>query len=66
MIDNIGGVYILYCDICIEEAPISFEDFYEAVDYKKDHDWKNQRNSDGSWQDVCPECAEKGRNLNWD
>ena len=57
MIEKSGGQFILYCDICGEESDGAFDDFYEAVDYKKDSGWKSQKHN-GQWEDVCPECQE--------
>ena len=36
-----NGLYVLTCDICGEEVAEAFEDFSEAVQYKKDEGWKN-------------------------
>ena len=47
--------YTLTCDICGEDAPESFSNFYEAVQYKKQNGWKSQKYR-GEWEDVCPEC----------
>ena len=58
MIDKVGDVYILTCDICGEEEDEDFGYFYDAVEYKSKMGWKNQRNSAGHWDDVCPECQE--------
>ena len=55
MIDKFSGIYTLTCDICGEDAPETFDDFYDAVQYKKDNDWKSQKYK-GEWEDVCPEC----------
>jgi len=55
MIDNFNGVYTLDCDICGESVDEVFDDFYDAVDYKKDNGWKSQKHGD-EWEDVCPEC----------
>lgn len=57
MIDKNHGKYNLICDICGEMAEEEFDDFMEAVDYKKQNGWKSQKVS-GNWQDVCPECRE--------
>lgn len=45
------------CGFCVEE---DFEEFYDAVNYKKDNDWKSVK-IDGSWQDRCPECVERSK-----
>ena len=52
-----NGLYTLACDICGEEALETFEEFSEAVQYKKDEGWKSQKYK-GEWEDVCPECQE--------
>lgn len=57
MISKISGSYRLICDICGEAAEETFDEFYDAVKYKKETDWKSQK-SKGEWEDVCPECQE--------
>jgi hypothetical protein len=54
MIDKEHGEFILSCDFCGEQVD-GFDDFYDAVDYKKDKGWKNKR-INGDWNDICPEC----------
>ena len=54
MIDKEHGEFILSCDYCGEEVS-GFDDFYDAVDYKKDNGWKSKKIK-GEWNDVCPEC----------
>lgn len=54
MIDKESGEFILSCDFCCEEVN-GFDDFYDAVDYKKDNGWKSKK-INGGWNDVCPEC----------
>ena len=54
MIDKSNYGHKLICDICGYETD-GFDDFQEAVDYKKDEGWKSQKVADG-WEDVCPEC----------
>jgi hypothetical protein len=56
-IDKFSGIYILTYDICGKDAPETFDDFYNAVQYKKDNGWESQK-CDGQWEDVCPECQE--------
>lgn len=58
MIDKQHGEYILICDICGEVAE-TFNDFYDAVQFKKDEDWKS-RKINGDWHDVCPGCLKEG------
>lgn len=48
----------MICDICGGEAEESFFEFYDAVNYKKREGWKSQKDKDGAWEDVCPECQE--------
>jgi hypothetical protein len=57
MIDKFSGLYTLICDICGENAPETFDDFYDAVRYKKNNGWKSQKYK-GEWEDVCPNCQE--------
>ena len=56
MIDKIKGIYVLICDCCGEEKD-TFDNFYDAVEYKKANGWKSQRFND-VWIDACPECQE--------
>lgn len=55
MIEKNGGVYSLTCDICGES--VVCDSFDEAVDYKKDNDWKSQKRK-GEWEDVCWDCQD--------
>ena len=57
-IEKEGGMYYLYCDICGQEAPGSFFDFCDAVQYKRREGWKSQEDQD-DWEDICPECQEE-------
>ena len=57
MIDKQSGRYHLACDVCGEEIDETFDDFYDAVQHKKDNGWKSQK-VNGEWEDVCPECQE--------
>lgn len=59
-IERDSGFYTLTCDICGEEVNEQFYDFQEAVNYKKDNDWKSQKHN-GEWQDICPECQYYGK-----
>jgi hypothetical protein len=64
MIDEYDKNYfLLSCDICGNTESGPFEDFYEAVQYKKDHkvEWHSLRLYDDRagkyiWQDVCEKC----------
>ena len=60
MIDRNGSMFILTCDICAEEVVDDFDDFQDAVDYKKENGWKSQRRN-GEWEDICPICRESER-----
>ena len=50
--------YDLICDICYESADEFFEDFHDAVLYKKREGWKSRKDENGNWEDVCPNCQE--------
>lgn len=53
--DNFVLHFVLLCDVCGEEENEQFDDFYDAVEYKKSEGWKSQR-VNGEWLDICPEC----------
>ena len=63
MIDKSCGTYDLICDICGECAAESFDDFYDAVEAKKELGWIS-RKINGEWNDICPGCRECGNALN--
>lgn len=46
--------YALVCDHCGDEAG-HFDDFYEAVDEKKNYGFRSV-NQNGEWSDLCPDC----------
>lgn len=46
---------ILVCDNCMEE--IVFDNFEDALIYKKKHDWQTVLNK-GDYEDYCPNCQE--------
>lgn len=52
--DNNG--YKLVCDSCGYEVT-GFDTFQEAVDYKKENDWKSKKCED-EWEDNCTNCRE--------
>ena len=58
MISKFEGMYTLTCDICGDEYPETFCDFYDAVEAKKENGWKS-RKTDGEWVDVCDACLEE-------
>lgn len=52
---NLG--YKLRCDNCDNNEVDGFDDFSDAVDYKKDksNGWKSKKIED-EWKDFCPNC----------
>jgi hypothetical protein len=50
--------FVLSCDNCGDECEEIFEDFYNAVDYKKDADngWRTIKDKNGDWCELCPAC----------
>jgi len=62
MIEKIAeNMYELSCDKCCRETGVPFDDFYEAVDYKRDHGWVSRKNKFGEWEEICDLCIEKER-----
>ena len=55
--------YDLSCDVCGEIIE-DFDNFYDAVEYKKDNGWSSRKTLYGDWEDVCPDCLEKVRRGN--
>jgi hypothetical protein len=55
-----SDIYVLECDECGEESDEEFDDFYEAVAFKKDRSngWMSWKDEDGLWKDLCPSCKE--------
>lgn len=47
--------YYLVCDICGKR--IAFEEWENAVAYKKKNGWESRKQSD-EWIDICKECLE--------
>ena len=54
MIERVGRNYELQCDYCSNYVD-DFEDFQEAVDYKKANGWKSVKINE-EWTDKCPNC----------
>ena len=54
-IEKEEGKFILYCDVCGETADMSFAEFQDAVNYKKENGWRSKPEKWG-WIDICPEC----------
>ena len=55
--------YVLYCDYCSNSAD-GFDDFLEAVNYRKSHSWKSFKNKNDEWTDKCPVC-QSGDDIQW-
>jgi hypothetical protein len=56
-IHKFGQYYMLECDVCGEAADEEFDEFFDAVEWKKDYGngWISKR-VQGEWEDVCPNC----------
>ena len=52
------GGFTLSCDLCGSECEEFFEDFMDAVAYKKDRDnkWASVKDKNGDWLELCPSC----------
>jgi len=55
MIEREGRYYTLICDHCEHEVE-AFDNFEEAVEYKKKHGWKSVKGRSG-WFEFCPICS---------
>ena len=56
MIEREGWHHTLICDHC--EHPVEgFDEFSEAVKYKKTHGWKSMQSNRGNWYEFCPKCS---------
>ena len=49
--------YTLTCDYCGEMCDENFNEFTEAVEYKKEYGWKSVKDKNDDWQELCPECS---------
>lgn len=58
IIDKINGTYKIICNVCGEIFSQNFEDFYEAVDFKKKERWVSRPISGGKWEEVCRDCLD--------
>jgi hypothetical protein len=59
MIEKINwNEFALYCDHCGDDGDEIFEEFQDAVSYKKDADngWRTIRDKNGDWLELCPAC----------
>lgn len=54
-----GPSFTPTCDSCYEQLPCEMS-FQDAVNAKRRAGWKS-RNTDGEWEDICPECQEEER-----
>lgn len=57
-IDKFAGLFTLTCDNCGKELNEQFDEFYDAVEAKKENGWKSKR-VNGDWEDWCDECCEE-------
>jgi hypothetical protein len=50
--------FVLSCDNCGDVCEELFDDFQDAVDYKKDADngWRTIKDKNGDWCELCPAC----------
>lgn len=58
MIDKQYSRYELTCDVCGTQSETNFDDFQEAVNFKKSEHWKSKK-IDDIWIDICPDCENK-------
>jgi hypothetical protein len=56
MIRKTDGQYELICDYCEEIANV-FDEFFDAVSYKKAYGWRSVKNNSGDWSELCPDCS---------
>ena len=56
MIERNGGEFELICDHC-EDSVDGFDEFDDAVQYKKNNGWKNIKSDSGQWFELCPVCS---------
>lgn len=51
--NNVG--FTLQCDNCGYEVK-NLDNFYEAVNYKRENGWKSKKIDKDEWEDRCPNC----------
>jgi len=51
------GIYKIICNVCGEVMEPSFDEFMEAVQFKKDNRWKSQKVGEG-WIEICRDCVD--------
>lgn len=52
-VDGVKEEYDLICDIC--GKTIKFDTFNEAVQFKKDNNWRSKKQL-SNWIDMCDKC----------
>ena len=60
MIGKEAGKFYLVCDFCEEPYEGDFDEFYEAVEAKKELGWRSRKDPKSGWLDICPECQKEG------
>ena len=63
MIEKINNIYKIICDSCGEVFPDNFNTFHDAVDYKRNNNWRSVKVSEGNWNEICPDCQEFEKRL---
>jgi hypothetical protein len=56
MVERNGGEFELICDHC-EDSKKGFNEFDDAVRYKKAHGWKSVRGASKQWYELCRHCS---------
>lgn len=50
--------YYLTCDVCDTDADQEFDEFAEAVEFKRENGWRSRKTA-GHWEDLCPDCSKE-------
>ena len=50
--------FVAACDYCGAELE-QCETYSEAILSTREHGWRNELRSDGSWTNICPDCVEQ-------
>lgn len=50
--------FVAACDYCGAELE-QCETYNEAILSTREHGWRNELRSDGSWANICPDCVEQ-------
>lgn len=58
-IDGSKYMYDLVCDVCGDYARETFDDFYDAVEYKRENGWESRKDENDEWMDICPVCLDE-------